>query len=213
MCACGCVAVVGVVSGSIWVSWKLCGVRKTTSHKSGGSPMFYKDRTLLRMSLRKTLGLGPYVGWKTSLSLSLFPLFLSLSRLIFHLVRDTKEEDKIDSEECGRQRLRRGRKPGLIAIPSVCIEQRVSGDRLCGRGGVRRSRGGIWCTLALALSGNNHSKGEGDESREGGRKGMSGWRVEEVKVLPKRRARNSVCCSHNASEWTWSEAGGNTRQV
>ena len=78
VCVCGCVAVVGVVSGSIWVSWKPCGVRKTTSHKSGGSPMFYKDRTLLRMSLRKTLGFSPYVGWKACVSLSL-SLSLSLS--------------------------------------------------------------------------------------------------------------------------------------
>lgn len=131
MCACGCVVLlVGVVSGSIWVSWKLCGVRKTTSHKSGGSPVFYKDRTLLRMSLRKTLGLGPYAGCKLSLSLS--TRSLSLSVLIFHLVRDKKEQHIIDSAECGRQRLRQGQKPVVIAIPSVCIEQRVNGDRLCG---------------------------------------------------------------------------------
>lgn len=128
VCVCGCTAVVvvlggegggGVVSGSIWVSWKLCGVRKTASHKRGGSPMFYKDRTLLRMSLRKSLGSGPYVGYK-GLYLSLFPLVLSL--LIFHSVRDKKR---------GRQNRRRGlweterwrEKPALIAIPSVCIEQ------------------------------------------------------------------------------------------
>lgn len=42
-----------------------------------------------------------------ALSLSLFPLSLSLSLyLFFYLVRDKKEEDKIDSRECGRQRLR-----------------------------------------------------------------------------------------------------------
>lgn len=153
MCACGCVAVVGAVSGSIWVSWKLCGVRKTTSHKSGGSPMFYKDRTLLRMSLRKTLGLGPYVGCKVCVSRSLPFSFHSFSPslLIFHLVRDKKEEDNIDSVECGRQRLRQGEKPVLIAIPSVRIEQRVSSDRLCGWGGVwggghlvRIGSGSVW---------------------------------------------------------------------
>ena len=117
-CACGCAVAVGVVSGSIWVSWKLCGVRKTASHKSGGSPMFYKDRTLLRMSLRKTLDSGPHVGCKRSASL--FPLVLC--RLIFHLVRDKKEEGGIDGVECGRQRLRQEEKPALIPIPSVCIE-------------------------------------------------------------------------------------------
>lgn len=69
--------------------------------------MFYKDRTLLKMSLRKTLGFSPHVGCKGSISLSLFPLSLSLSLyLFFYLVRDKKEEDKIDSRECGRQRLR-----------------------------------------------------------------------------------------------------------
>lgn len=42
-----------------------------------------------------------------ALSLSLFPLSLSLSLyLFFYLVWDKKEEDKIDSRECGRQRLR-----------------------------------------------------------------------------------------------------------
>ena len=43
-----------------------------------------------------------------SLSLSLSFSFHSfpLSLLIFHLVRDKKKEDKIDSVECGRQRLR-----------------------------------------------------------------------------------------------------------
>lgn len=51
------------------------------------------------------------------------PSFHSFSpRLIFHLVRDKKEEGGIDGVECGRQRLRRGEKPALIAIPSVCIE-------------------------------------------------------------------------------------------
>jgi len=58
--------------------------------------MFYKDRTLLRMSLRKTLGFGPHVG---------FPL-IPFSTYFFYSVRDKKEEDKIDSVECGRQRLR-----------------------------------------------------------------------------------------------------------
>ena len=49
--------------------------------KGGGSPMFYKDRTLQRMSLRKNLGLGPHVGWLTRPSLSpfSFPHSLSLS--------------------------------------------------------------------------------------------------------------------------------------
>lgn len=47
--------------------------------KGGGSPMFYKDRTLQRMSLRKTLGLGPHVGWLTRPSLSPFSFPLSLS--------------------------------------------------------------------------------------------------------------------------------------
>lgn len=79
----------------------------------------------------------------------------SLSLLIFHLVRDKKEEDKIDSVDCGRQRLRQREKPGLIAIPSVCIEQRVSSDRLCGWGGV--GGGGasgahwLWVCLETAI--------------------------------------------------------------
>lgn len=106
-------------------------------------------------------------------SASLFFSFhsFSLSLLIFHLVRDKKVEDNIDSMECGRQRLRQGEKPVLIAIPSVCIEQRVSSDRLCGWGGVEVGVGGIWCALALGLSGNNHGRGERDELRERGRKG------------------------------------------
>lgn len=31
--------------------------------------------------------------------------------------------------------------------------------------------GGIWCTLAVGLSGNNHGRGERDEWREEGREG------------------------------------------
>lgn len=38
----------------------------------------------------------------------------------------------------------------------------------CGMGW---SWGGIWCTLAVRLSGNNHGRGERDEEREGGREG------------------------------------------
>lgn len=108
-----------------------------------------------------------------SASLSFSFHSFSLSLLIFHLVRDKKVEDNIDSMECGRQRLRQGEKPVLIAIPSVCIEQRVSSDRLCGWGGVEVGVGvgGIWCALALGLSGNNHGRGERDELRERGRKG------------------------------------------
>lgn len=164
VCACSCAAAVGVVSGSIWVSWKLCGVRKTTSHKSGGRPMFYKDRTLLRMSLRKTLGSGPHVGCKCSASL--FPLILS--RLIFHLVRDKKEEGGIDGMECGRQRLRRGEKPALIAIPSVCIETE----------GEQWQAWGWGVDLVLTGSGINRK-----EAREGWVRGREGWRAEEPRKL------------------------------
>lgn len=47
--------------------------------------MFYKDRTLLKMSLRKTLGFSPHVGCKGSISLSISTRSLSLSLLVFLL--------------------------------------------------------------------------------------------------------------------------------
>lgn len=131
--------------------------------------MFYKDRTLLRMSLRKTLGFGPYAGCKLSLSLS--TRSLSLSVLIFHLVRDKKEQHIIDSAECGRQRLRQGQKPVVIAIPSVCIEQRVNGDRLCGWEELRwwgGASGAHWFWLCLGRKGERDGeKDEGVRNREG----------------------------------------------
>lgn len=130
--------------------------------------MFYKDRTLLRMSLRKTLGLGPYAGCKLSLSLS--TRSLSPSVLIFHLVRDKKEQHIIDSAECGRQRLRQGQKPVVIAIPSVCIEQRVNGDRLCRWEELRWGGSGAhWFWLCLGRKGERDGEkdDEGMRNREG----------------------------------------------
>lgn len=47
--------------------------------------MFYKDRTLLKMSLRKTLGFSPHVGCKGSISLSISTQSFSLSLLVFLL--------------------------------------------------------------------------------------------------------------------------------
>lgn len=165
VCVCGCVVVMRIFSGSIWLSWKQCGVRKTTSHKSGGSPMFYKDRTLLRMSLRKTLGLGPHVGCKAcslSFPLNLFPLLPS-SLLIFHLVRGKKEEDKIDGAECGRQGWDRGARTDCNSICWFQTEEWTVTS--CGIGW---SQGGICCTLATAVSGNNRRRGEGRENRKRG---------------------------------------------
>ena len=83
--------------------------------------MFYKDRTLLRMSLRKTLGFGPYVGCKRCVCVCLFFSFHSFSLLIFHLVRDKKEEDKIDSVECGRQRQRQAEREASTDSNSICL--------------------------------------------------------------------------------------------
>lgn len=58
----------------------------------------------------------------------------------------------------------------------------VDGVELEGWGG----GGGIWCTLALGLSGNNHRRRERDDLRPGGKENrMRGWGVEKVKVLPK----------------------------
>lgn len=90
----------------------------------------------------------------------------------------------------------------------VVEEPRTDSNSICrrGRGDVGaagRSGGGIWCTLALALAGNNRSNVERDEPgrgwMDGGMEGAEGGRGSE-KVLPKRRARNSLCCSRNAAE-------------
>lgn len=70
--------------------------------------MFYKDRTLVRTSLRKSLGSGPHVGFP--LARPVGPRFTS--------VRAETEEDGM----CVRQKLKQRLK--LITVPCAGMKER-----------------------------------------------------------------------------------------